>query len=192
MLCLTNFTMRKYLVCLFLFLGYTANAQNLSNRGTEFWVGYGHNALYGNVNGGFNTQEMVLYLGANQAATVTVSVNGTAYSQTYNIPANSVIETATIPKTGANDARLTAEGLSTKGIHIVSDVPIVAYAHQYGLNSSGATMLMPVETYGYTYYSLNYTQVSNVDPSYSWFYVVASENNTRVQITPSVATEACS
>ena len=181
--------MKKGLLSIFLLIGYTLGAQNLSNRGTEFWVGYGHNALFGNVNGSPNSQEMVLYLGATQAATVTVSINGTAYSAIYNIPANSVIQTATIPKTGANDARLIAEGLSTKGIHIVSDVPIVAYAHQYGLNSSGATMLMPVETYAYTYYSLNYTQLTNVDPSYSWFYVVASENNTTVQITPSVLTD---
>jgi hypothetical protein len=50
-------------------------------------------------------------------------------------------------------------------------------------------MLMPVETFGYTYYSLNYTQVSNYVDSYSWFYVVASENNTRLEISPSDTTQ---
>jgi hypothetical protein len=182
--------MKKLLLLLFLIITCTAHSQNLSNRGKEFWVGYAHNSLFGNVNGGSNTQEMVLYLGATQAATVTVSINGTAFSQTYNIPANSVIETAPLPKAGANDPRLTAEGVNQRGIHIVSDTPIVAYAHQYGLNSSGATMLMPVETYAYTYYSLNYTQVTNVNvPCYSWFYAVASQNNTTIQITPSVITQ---
>ena len=181
--------MRKLLLLLILFFSYcSSNAQNLSNQGKEFWVGYGHNVLYGNVNGQPNSQEMVLYLGSTQAATVTVSINGTAYSQTYIIAANSVIQSSPIPKTGVNDARLQVEGLSSRGVHIVSDVPIVAYAHQYGLNSSGATMLMPVETYGFTYYSLNYTQITNVDTSFSWFYVVASENNTKVEITPSVNT----
>ncbi len=182
--------MKKLLLLLFLVITSTAQAQNLSNRGKEFWVGYAHNSLFGNVNGGSNTQEMILYLGATEAATVTVSINGTAYSQTYNIPANSVIQTALLPKAGANDPRLTAEGLNQRGIHIVSDTPIVAYAHQYGLNSSGATMLMPVNTYAYTYYSLNYTQVTNVSvPCYSWFYAVASENNTTIRITPSVLTQ---
>ncbi len=161
------------------------DAQNLSNRGREFWLGYGHNNLFDNGNG----QQLVLYLSTEQAANVTISVNGTSFSQTYSIPANTVRQTVEIPKTGTNDARIRSEGLSSRGINIISDVPIVAYAHQYGSNSSGATMLMPVETFGYTYYSLNYTQESNSTPSYSWFFIVASENNTRVEITPSVRTQ---
>ena len=182
--------MRNFLLLFLLISSFQLSAQNLSNKGKEFWVGYGHNTLFTLIaTNGANSQELVLYLSAEQAATVVVSINGTSYSQTYNIPANSVIQTSPIPKSGADDARLTAEGKSTKGIHIVSTQPIVAYAHQYGENSSGATMLMPVETYGYTYYSLNFTQLSNASPAYSWFYVVASENNTKVEITPSDTTE---
>ncbi len=177
--------MRQLLLLLSLFIGITAVAQNKSNKGKEFWVGYGHNQLMGT-----NSQTMVLYLSAEQAATVTISVNGTTFSQTYNIPANTVIQTVEIPKAGTNDARIRTEGLSNKGVHIVSDVPIVAYAHQYGSNSSAATMLMPVETYGYTYYSLNYTQLSNSNnDAYSWFFVIASQDNTVVEITPSVTTQ---
>jgi hypothetical protein len=119
----------------------------------------------------------------------TVSVNGTSWSQTVNIPANTVDFSIIIPKSGADDSRILSEGLFNKGIHIVSDVPIVVYSHQYNLFSSAATMLMPVETYGYTYYSLNYSQVSNYPDSYSWFYVIAPENNTRVLITPSDSTQ---
>ena len=178
----------KYILItlLLVFAGSTMlEAQNLSNRGKEFWLGYGHNNLFDNGNG----QQLVLYLSTEQAANVTVSVNGTSFSQSYNIPANSVRQTIEIPKTGTNDARIRNEGINSRGIYIISDVPIVAYAHQYGANSSGATMLMPVETFGYTYYSLNYTQESNSTPSYSWFFIVASENNTRVEITPSVRTQ---
>jgi hypothetical protein len=43
----------------------------------------------------------------------------------------------------------------------VSDVPVAVYAHVYALQVSGATMLMPVETYGYTYYSINYYQTTS-------------------------------
>jgi trimeric autotransporter adhesin len=157
-----------------------------SNKGKEFWLGYGHNVLF--TQGG-NSQNMVLYLSAEAAANVTISVNGTTWNQIIAVPANTVDATVIIPKTGANDARILNEGLSTKGIHIVSDTPIVVYAHQQGNVSSGATMLMPVETYGYTYYSLNFTQLSNYPDSYSWFFVVAAENNTRLQITPSDSTE---
>ncbi|MDB5190968.1 MAG: domain containing protein [Segetibacter sp.] len=173
----------------FLILGLQQlSSQNLSNRGKEFWLGYGHNSLF-NITP-INSQQLVIYLSTEEAANVTVSVNGTSFSQNYNIPANTVRQTVEIPKSGVNDARILTEGLNSRGIHIVSDVPIVAYAHQYGESSSGATMLMPVETFGYTYYSLNYSQKTNSSsPAYSWFFIVASENNTRVEITPSVPTQ---
>ena len=170
-------------------------AQNLSNRGKEFWVGYGHHHFFET---GANNQDMVLYLSAEQAAQVTVTINGTSYSQTYNVPANSVIQTSALPKSGANDCRLysgapgftgsLSEGTSDRGIHIVSDVPIVAYAHIYGSASSGATMLMPVETYGYSYVSVNSQQRYGSNNCFSWIYIIAKENNTKVEIVPSVNT----
>lgn len=161
-------------------------SQNFSNKGKEFWVGYGHNHLF-NYSVAPNSQQMILYLSAEQPANVKVSINGTSWVKTYSIPANTVIPSDLIPKTGAEDCRLLNEGLSDKGIHIESDVPIVAYAHVYGQNSSGAAMLLPVESYGYTYVSLNSEQ-NYEDGCYSWFFVVASENNTTVRITPSKPT----
>jgi len=165
-------------------LNHAGDAQNLSNRGKEFWVGYGHNQLFTSQG---NSQEMTLYLSTQQAATVTVSINGTSYSQTINIPANTVNTSISLPKSGTNDCRLLNEGISDRGVHIVSDVPIVAYAHCTGSASSGATLLLPVETYGNTYFSVNSEQRYGSD-CYSWFFVVASQNNTVVEITPSAPT----
>lgn len=130
---------------------------------------------------------MVVYLSAEQPANVTVSIPGTSWTKTYSIAANSVVVSDVFPKSGVNDARITDEGLFKKAVHIVSDVPIVAYAHLYGTWRSGAAMLLPVESYGYTYTSINASQ--QADPlSYSWFYVVAAEDNTRIRITPSEST----
>ncbi len=192
------------IACFFTYLSSTA--QDKSNRGKEFWLGYGFHWIFVNSdNGGTipaNSQDMALYISTEQAAIVTVSVNGTSWSQTLNIPANTVDQSIVIPKNGADDARLLTDGLSTKGIHIVSDVPVAVYAHVYVTQGSGATMLMPVETYGYSYNSINYSQATSnsqlpvISPTtangndwYSWFYVVASENNTRVEIEPSDTTK---
>ena len=83
-----------------------------------------------------------------------------------------------------------SEGLFTKkGIHITSTTPIVAYAHTYGGVSSGAAMLLPVNSWGYNYTSIN-SQQQNADNAYSWLFVVASQNNTKVEITPSVPTKS--
>lgn len=183
--------MKSWLLCLWtcVLLSVVANAQQKSNQGKEFWLGYGHNVLFDVGSGGPpNSQNLAIYISAEQAAQVTVSVRGTSFSQTVSIPANSVDATILIPKSGLEDARIQSEGLHERSIHIVSDVPIVAYAHQYGVTSSAATMLMPVETFGYTYYSLNFSQTTNFGIAYSWFFVVASEDNTRLEITPSDTT----
>lgn len=197
---------RSTQVCLLFFIAscicfFPAGAQDKSNKGKEFWLGYGYCWNFTS-EPPLNTQELVLYLSAEAPATVTVSIANTTWTQTVNIPANTVDASILIPKTGAADARIFTEGLSNKGIHIVSDTPIVVYAHTYNGLISAATMLMPVETYGFLNYSLNYSQSQSASspPSpplsttqngpdwYSWFYVVASEDNTRLQITPSDTT----
>ena len=165
--------------------------QDKSNRGTEFWLAYGYDYTFTN-EPPINSQEMALYISTEQAATVTVTITNTGYTQTLIIPANTVNASILIPKSGANDARTLTDGLQNKGIHIVSDVPVAVYSHVYANQVSGATMLMPVETYGYIYHSINYYQTTSQSSPpdwYSWFYVIASENNTRLEITPSDSTK---
>ena len=200
--------------CLLLVFSLQSLAQNFSNKGREFWVGYGHHQYMepscDGATAADNSMNMVLYLSAEEPAVVTVTIDSSgstfvpAWKRTYIIPAYTVISTENLPKGSTNaaqsgsdpgyDARLFdyappigsgGENLwRKKGIHIESSVPIVAYAHIYGGVSSGATMLMPTTTWGYSYTSVNSEQ-RDADRSYSWMYVIAKENNTLVQITPS-------
>ncbi len=186
--------------------------QKVSNKGREFWVGYGHHQY---METGTNTQNMVLYLSAeSQPAIVTVTLDSSGftpalwYKKTYNIPANTVIATEYLPKgtinaaaSGTNpnfDSRLYTdpppfgtggEGIfRKKGIHIESNVDIVAYAHIFGSVSSGATVLLPVKSWGFAYTSVNSEQIDAAGPGYTWAYVIAKDNNTRIKVTPSVTT----
>ncbi len=154
-----------------------------SNRGRRFWVAYPNN----NLNGG-TTQQMVVYLSAEEAANVTVRVNGTTWIRNYSVPANTVTVTEYLPKAGADNAHIQTAGLFDRGISIESDVPIVAYAHVIGSTTSGASMLMPVGVWGYEYRTLNITQSSWANAK-SYFYVVSDKDNTVVEITPSIAVE---
>jgi gliding motility-associated-like protein len=178
----------RFLALLLLFRVAESHAQDFSNKGKDFWVGYGYHVRMNNGNGG--SQQMVLYFATEAVTTVTVSIPGLGYSQTYqNIPANSIFTSNPLPKNGTQDARLTEEGVSSKGIHITSDKPIVAYAHIYDGNVSGATLLFPTNTLGKEYYSVNANQISNENQSNSWFYAVAVDTGTTVvQITPSANT----
>lgn len=158
------------------------SAQDFSNKGTDFWVGYGYHQI---MTAG-NQQQMVLYFAADQAANVNVSIPSLGYSQNYVVPANSLITSNVIPKGAPQDARLLTEGKSGKGIHITSDYPIVAYAHIYNNSVSGATILYPTNTLGREYYSINFTNISNTADANCWFYVVATDTGTTtVEITPS-------
>src|SRR5687767_11597792 len=82
--------------------GVESYGQNLSNRGKDFWVAYGHHQFF-ETN---NSQEMVLYFSAEEPANVTVSINGTTWVRNYSIPANTVIASEFIPKSGTFDARM--------------------------------------------------------------------------------------
>ncbi len=73
---------------------------------------------------------------------------------------------------------------SNKGIHIKSDFPIVAYAHIYGSANSGATMLIPTNSWGTSYKTINSRQAT-ASAAYSFFYIIAKEDNTPVRIIPS-------
>ena len=157
-----------------------------SNRGKRFWVGYGHHYGFSS-----NSQDMALYLSAEDSANVTVKVNGTNWVRTYAIPANTVRVSDFMPTSGLVDARLTDEGLFNKGISIESDVPIVAYAHISDGANSGAGMLLPTGVYGYEYRSLNSRQYypTGGAGSYSWMFAIADHDSTLVEITPYVTTK---
>lgn len=175
-------------------------AQDKSNKGKEFWLAYGFDYSFFHESP-LNFQELAIYISTEQQA-ANVTVTNTSFSQTLTIPANTVDASILIPKTGVNDARTLTDGLQNRNIHIVSDVPVAVYAHVYSTMVSGATMLMPVETYGHIYHSINYSQNTSASPLptilptvangadwYSWFYVIASEDNTKVEITPSNTTK---
>lgn len=211
-------------LCILLVLGIVqVNAQSVTNKGTDFWVGYGHHQYMEPTSctsgaAGSNDMNMRIYLSntENTTAIVTVTLDSSSllvsnwYKKTYTIPPFTVIETENMPKgtvnaaaSGSNpsfDARLWTdpppagnggEGVfRKKGIHIESTngVPIVAYAHIYGGVSSGATMLLPTNAWGYAYTSINSEQGGGVTGCFSWMYVIAKEDNTVVEITPSQPT----
>ena len=170
-----------------------AQAQDFSNKGKDFWVGFGsHVSMYnsaGDPNPTGGSCNMVLYFTSDHDATVTVTIPALGYVKTYQVVANSVTVSDPMPKTSASDARITAEGKSDKGIHITSDFSIIAYAHIYDGSVSGATLLFPTNTLGRSYYSINYKQVSNNPFSYCYAYVIATEDSTNVEIILSANTQ---
>jgi hypothetical protein len=196
------------------------SAQDTTHMGTEFWVGYGHHQFMESGSNTQQMTLYFSTGSQPAVVTLTIDSSGssptTTWQRVYNIPADTVISieafgatsntggagsSGLIPKgtSGQYDARLYSTpppagtgstGLfRKKGIHIESSVPIAAYAHIFGSASSGATMLLPVKAWGYTYTSINSKQ-QYASNCYSWAFVIAKEDSTPIQITPSVVTRA--
>lgn len=170
-----QFTYCVFSLCLMLICVRPVFSQ--TNKGTEFWTAYMTN-IRGVVS---NTPcQMSLYLTSDVSTTGNISVADGSFTQSFSITANQVT-TVTMPQT----AFLGVEGQFYKGIHITAATPIVVFGHIYASNVSGATLLLPVNTLAKDYYSINYTQRSNEANCYSAFAVVATEDTTTVEITPS-------
>jgi gliding motility-associated-like protein len=166
----------------------TARTQNTTNSGTEFWTGYMlHNngaSTVGNGTDGRSLMSLYITSAVNTSGTVTIA-DGSFAPMPFSVTANQVT-IVTIPPA----AFLNSAGVANKGVHITSLKPVAIYAHIYALSVSGATLLLPVSTLGKDYFSINYTQQSNAaknNPGYSAFIVIATEDNTTVQIKPTAA-----
>ena len=189
--------MRNFaLLIVMMYAWLTGFSQDFSNKGKDFWLGYGYHVRFVTTGsgGGVNGQDMVLYFATenvpNTFTNIKIEIPALGYVQNINNVAPGTIVTSNpIPKSGAQDARLLSEGLFNNGIHVTSSRPVVAYAHIYNGNVSGATLLFPTNTLGKEYFSVNYKQVSNENNSNSFFFVVAADTGTTtVEITPAAAT----
>jgi gliding motility-associated-like protein len=161
------------------------SGQGFSNKGKEFWVGYGATEkMYSD-----NSQDMrFTFSNTNTVpATVTISIpNKPTFTPiVYTVPAGGSITTNAndIPETGVNDARLLNEGVYTTGVKIASDTPIVVYCHAITSQVYAASVLFPTPTLGREYTSLNFRQRSNFSGARSYLFVIATEDNTQLEIT---------
>ncbi|HUR10244.1 MAG TPA: IgGFc-binding protein, partial [Flavitalea sp.] len=163
--------MRTFLPAFLIFFsGYTAISQDFTNKGKDFWIGYGNHIRM------FNSgvaERMELYFTSDVNTTGQVTIAGIGFSQPFSVVANQ-ITTMSIPRSAA----LMQEGIYNLGIHVTSQKAIVVYSFIYVNAISGATLCLPTSTLGREYYSVNYTQESNEPNSFSYFFAVATDTGT--------------
>ncbi|MDQ6813050.1 MAG: IgGFc-binding protein, partial [Bacteroidota bacterium] len=155
-----------------------ANSQDFSNKGKDFWLAYpGHIDA--------TSSRMALYISSDQNTAGVVELAGATIS--FNVSANQATVVQIYPTT-YNVYNSQSDGINAgKGIHITSAKPIVVYAHVLNSARSGSTLVLPTNTLGRDYTCIAYTQVSNgPKTAKSQFTVVGVEDNTTVEITPTV------
>jgi gliding motility-associated-like protein len=176
---------RKYgLTLVWVFVGLLTSAQDFSNKGREFWIPFSYHV--GMNSGPTSSVSMTLYITSDVNTSYTVEAFGAAGPpiQSGNIAVGQVV-TCVIP----NTYFIPSSGLfSNRAVRVSAERPVVVYSYITQSAVSGATLCLPTNVLGNEYYSMNYTQVSNENNSNSYFTIIAVEDNTTVEITPSAAT----
>ena len=170
-------------------------AQEASTQGTEFWVSYmtnGHKYHPSSPNEGNWILTQVLISSKNNCSG-TITNPQTGWSTNFNVQANS-ITTVDIPEEVAYIDG-TSEQVVNKGIKIVSTDTVSAFCTNIAYLSFDASYVLPVQSLADDYTIQTYDQ-SHAPSSYphqrqnqtSAFLIVATEDNTTVDIVPTTRT----
>ncbi len=147
-----------------------------TTEGTDFWLGFMENRN--------QTEKRFQKIRITARETTRYWIEGKPYKVTANGSAE---------RSSSDSEVIGSEKIEKKGIHIVSEKPINVYAINLEVNSADAAVIYPTDLLGTDYFAMCY--YPTVDPNLqksngrnSEFLIVATEDNTTVEITPSKVT----
>ena len=185
----------KALVIGFLLFGLclpAAFAQNTSTQGKEFWLSFMHNGFRNHTQGGWIINQVLI--SAKRDCSGTVSNPLTGWSQEFNVRANN-ITTVEIPEAQGYHDQYTYETITQRAIKVESNDTISVYCTNIAYVSFDASFVLPTESLGDEYIIQSYDQSTAgsgnsyvTDNETSAFVIIATEDNTVIDITPSVPT----
>lgn len=170
------------------FMGF---AQGGSTQGKDFWLSYMHNGYYDRDNKLGGTMQVIL--SAKRATSGTISNPRNNYTQNFSLQPNTP-QTITIGNNYCYHDSNNYETPSDKGIHIVANDTISVYCANIAIYSFDASFVLPTESLG-SDYIIQCAQQSSMDDlsdqykvnnQTSAFLIVATEDNTTINITPTV------
>ena len=182
---------------LFIFIGFvfalgcslpTASAQNTSTQGKEFWLTFMHNGFREHPEGGWVTTQVLI--SAKRDCNGTVANPLTGWSQDFTVRANN-ITTVEIPEAQGYHDQYNYEAISQKGIKVQADDTISVYCTNIAHVSFDASFVLPIESLGDEYIIQSFDQsITPFSNPYAYnnetsvFVIVATEDNTVIDITP--------
>jgi len=179
-----------FIVFTFLILSVSAqeNQCRKSTEGTDFWLGFMENRD--------GSEERFVEITVTSRVTTNFQIfigpEQTPFQGTFTVDANDSRQVK-IPWELAET--LGSEEPQDKGIHLVSEEPVNVYALNWDINSADVAVIYPVGSLGTEYFAMcYYPDIDPANPFFgngrnSEFLVVATENNTVVEITPSKVTD---
>ncbi|MBW7867897.1 MAG: PKD domain-containing protein [Brumimicrobium sp.] len=145
-----------------------------STKGKDFWFGFMYNLI---------VVQPQVYISSDAPASGTITVPGIGFTQNFNLPGGTT-QKFTLPLTAVTPY---TEGTHNLAVHVQSCEEITVYAVNPGNASADATIVIPTSALGSQYYALNMSGSPG-----DWgdaALIVATENNTSIEIIPSVNTD---
>lgn len=181
--------LRLILIFVLLGCGFSVFGQS-STVGKEFWVGFMENnrvAPSGNNAGA--PDFAVLIITANENTTGVIEYLG--FSAPFTLSAGQQY-TLRVPSQDLDLLHRSSGVVENKGIHITSSGKIAVHAFNERVRSADGTVVLPIGALGRDYYITSHFEVMSVPVNYnaninneSTLLVVATEDGTQVEITPS-------
>ena len=163
-----------------------AFSQDVSTQGTEFWVSFMSNGYKVHIDEIW--LRIQLLISAKNACSCTIANPRTGWQQSFDIEANGTYLYDNIDEQQAYIEMTEAEMVLDKGLLITSTDTVSVYCSNIAIYSFDVSYVMPTESLADDYIIQTYDQSNNYNFETSAFLIVATEDNTTVDITPACAT----
>lgn len=180
--------MKKSLIFgILLIFSISAWAQN-STQGKEFWFSFMENGY--KVNSWNDWVETQVMVSAKRACSGTIRNPLTSWQTTFSVGAESTVMIDIPESAGYNETY--TDMVANLGLQLTATDTVSVYVTNFATNSFDATFVLPVESLGTEYIvqcdgqSMSHQHVP--DKETSAFLVVAVEDGTEIEVTPSVET----
>lgn len=156
------------------------NSQGVTpTKGKEFWLGFMKNYEVE------TWESLDLFIVSDQNTSGTVTVPGQSWSQSFTITANTTT-TVTVPNNIAEV--LTNQVIENRGVLVETEDTVAVFAINFNGYTADGTKILPTQTLGTEYRISAYQGLDSFYNYNSEFLVVATEDDTEIEITLSGAT----
>ena len=155
----------------------------VSTKGREFWLGFMQNFI---PNAAGNEQLRV-FVTADQATSGSIEVPGQGWSQSFTVAAN---QTTTIDLPNSVAEHLGSDAIEGRGVFIETVDTVSVFAINFEDFTADGTRILPIQTLGTRYRIVSFNASQIMLQSRSELLIVATEDGTEIEITPTVATQS--
>jgi len=183
--------MKKVVVTLCLLLSvFNIYCQTVPTKGKTFWLGFLQNYQTPTNPPGQNAK-LILYASSDKNTRLSVSIprQTSVAPILFDVLAN---QTATITLPDEWYPLLltnTSEQVLPQGVLVEVQDTISLFALNFATFTADASLILPIETIGTEYYAIGYQGLSGTS-FFSHLLIVATEDDTQIEVTPSTATQA--